>query len=115
MATARAMGEDPDHPRQSMEFEGDGDLNDVHSVRSSPGADQEPSPFVHSTVAEVNTALVNQVQAIAGRKNEFRQQFASLEASNYIVDATVVVENLQKTRGQRFSHVPACSSEEATR
>ena len=48
-----------------------------------------------------------QNQVIRQRRSAAKQQFASLEASNYIVDATIVIENPLKTGGQRFRHVSA--------
>lgn len=45
-------------------------------------------------------------QALQRRRSAIRKQFASLEELNYVMDATVLVENILKTGGQRFKHIP---------
>ena len=50
--------------------------------------------------------LGQQNEILERKRKAFREQFTSLEASNYIVNATVLVEDALKSGGQRFKHVP---------
>ncbi|KAL8742249.1 MAG: hypothetical protein Q9190_005240 [Brigantiaea leucoxantha] len=103
-----AMGQGWDHFRRSLESFHDDELIDAHSAVSSQSHDPERSATLPSAAINRKTAAVRpHNQDLQRRRSAIREQFASLEASNYVVDATVLVENPLMTAGQRFKHVSA--------
>ena len=102
-----AMGEDGDHARQSLESFHDQEFNDAHSTHSSLSHGRKLTSLQTSATKSKAVTMRQHNQILQRRRSVMRKQFASLEASNYVLNATVLVENHLKTRGQRFQHVSA--------
>ena len=97
--------EDLDNSRHSSGSVNVDELSDAQSTRSSRNQGLQDTS-VPLTVSQNKLAAIGRnSQVIRRRRSAIQKQFASLEASNYIVDATVVVENPLKSGGQRFKHI----------
>lgn len=94
--------------RQSIDSVRDEELHDARSAHSSHSQDQEPTSTSQPVTTKRKLAVTRaHNQTLQQRRSAIQKQFASLEASNYVVDATVLVENPLKTGGERFKQVSA--------
>ena len=103
-----ATGAGSEYFRRSVESLHDDEASDARSIHSSHGHDLEPTSL-SGTVAKKRKepSVRHDLDVLRRQRSAFQKQFSSLEASNYVVDATVLVENPLKARGQRFKHVSA--------
>ena len=103
-----SMEEERDSSRASLNSFLDGIPGDGRSERSSYFHDHEYASSSPPSTTKGHTIITRQhSQVVRQRRSAIKQQFDTLEASNYIVDATIVVENPLGTGGQRFRNVPA--------
>lgn len=94
--------------RQSIDSVQDDNLNNARWAHSSHSQDQEPTSISQPVNTERQlVSMKEHNQTLQQRRSAIQKQFASLEASNYVVDAAVLVENPSKTGGRRFKQVSA--------